>query len=156
MIDGEGERCAAEFHRIDAEQQVMHDGIADQRCLEDVLVRNARISRHVRRQSAQGFAHGCRHQGGAAGIHHRIRDAAHQILAEADLRIHDAGGGDDVAALKIAQMRGNGRRTHIDGETIDEFMQPRPDPDDLFFGVHRHGDLPRAGTQGRLQRLQRR
>jgi len=37
----------------------MHDGIADQRCLEDVLVRNARISRHVRRQSAQGFAHGC-------------------------------------------------------------------------------------------------
>ncbi len=39
VIDGERERRAAEFHRIDAEQQVMHDRIADQRRLEDVLVR---------------------------------------------------------------------------------------------------------------------
>ena len=98
VIDGERERRAAEFHRIDAEQQVMHDGIADQRRLEDVLVRHAGHARHVRRERAQRLAHRHRHQRGAARIHHGIGDAAHQILAEADLRIHDARGGDHLAA----------------------------------------------------------
>ena len=41
MIGRERERRAAELHRIDAEQQVVHDRIADQRRLEDVLVRYA-------------------------------------------------------------------------------------------------------------------
>ncbi len=37
MVDGEGKRRAAEFRRVDAEHQVMHDRVADQRQLEDVL-----------------------------------------------------------------------------------------------------------------------
>ena len=47
VVDRERERRAAEFDRIDAEQQVMHDRIADQRRFEDVLVRHAGHARHV-------------------------------------------------------------------------------------------------------------
>ncbi len=90
------------------------------------------------------------------GIHHRIGHTAHQILAEANLRIHDAGGGHDLAAPQIAQVRGNGGRADVDGESVGEFMQAGPDGDDLFGGMDRHGDLPRSGAQGRLQGLQHR
>ena len=127
MIGGQRERRAAEFHRIDAEQQVMHDGIADQRRLEDVLVRNARLARHVGREPAQRLAHRRGHQRGAARIHHRIGDAAHQILAEADLRIHDARRGDDLAAAQIAQVRGDRGRADIDRKAVDELVQAGPD-----------------------------
>jgi hypothetical protein len=45
MIGGERERRAAELHRVDAEQQVMHDRVADDRRFENVLVRRCRRSR---------------------------------------------------------------------------------------------------------------
>ena len=148
VVRGQCKRRAAEFHRIDAEQQVMHDRIADQRRLEDVFVRNARLhAPHPRASAAQRFAHRRGHQRGAARIHHRIGDAAHQILAEADLRIHHARGGDDLAAGQIAQVRGDGGRTDVDREPVGELVQAGPDPDDLLGGMHRDRDLPRAGAQ---------
>ena len=156
VIGGERERRAAELHRIDAEQQVMHDRVADERRLEDVLVRHAGRARHIRREPAERLAHRGGHQRGAARIHHRIGHAAHQILAEADLRIHVARGGDDLAARQIAQMRGDGGRADIDRETEDRLVQPGPHADDLLLGVHGDRDLPRAGAQRRLQHLQHR
>ena len=50
----------------------------------------------------------------AARIHHHIGDAAHQILAEADLRIHRADRSDDGAGREIAEMRRDSRRAHVD------------------------------------------
>src|SRR5712671_278527 len=92
----------------------------------------------------------------AAGIHHRIGDAAHQILAEAYLRIHDARGSDDLAAAQIAQVRSDRGRTHVDRQPVRELVQAGPDGDDLLGGVHRDGNLPRSRAQRRLQRLQHR
>ena len=43
----------------------------------------------------------------AARIHHHVGDAAHQVLAEADLRVHRARRGDDLAARRD---RRDGRR----------------------------------------------
>ena len=94
------------------------------------------------------------HQRGAARIHHRIRHAAHQVLAEAYLRIHDARGGNHVAAGQIAQMGGDGGGTDVDGKAVDALMQSRPDADDLFGAVHGHRDLPVFAAQDRLQHLQ--
>jgi len=150
VIDGERKRSTAEFHRIDTQQQVMHDRVADQRRFEDVLVRNARLSRHVHCEPAQRFAYRYSHQRGAARIHHRVGDAAHQILAEADLRVHDTRGRDDLAAAQITQVRGDRRGTDVDCEAVGTLMQAGPDPDDLLGRVDRHGDLPRSGAQGRL------
>ena len=47
------------------------------------------------------LAHGRGHLRRAAGVHHRIGDAAHQIFAEADLRVHQAGGGLHLAVAQI-------------------------------------------------------
>ena len=156
MVDGQRERRAAEFHRIDAEQQMMHDRVADHGRFEDVFVRDARLARDVGREPAQRLAHRRRHQRGAARVHHRIGHAAHQILAEADLRIHDARRGDHIAAAQVAEVRGNRGRAHIDRKSVDELVQAGPHRDDLLGGVHRHRDLPRAGAQRGLQRLQHR
>ena len=105
-------------------------------------------------RAAERFAHRRGHQRGAARIHHRIGHAAHQILAEADLRIHDARGGDDLAARQIAQVRRDRGRADVDREAEGPLVQSRPDADDLLLGVHRHGDLPGSGAQRRLQHLQ--
>jgi hypothetical protein len=156
VVDGEHEGRTAEFHRIDPEHQVMHDGIAHQRGLENVLMRDAGLTRHVRRKSGECLAHRRRHQGGTAGIHHRIRNPAHQILAESDLRIHDPCRGNHLAAAQIAQVRRNGRGADIDGKSIDQFVQPGPHTDDLLARVYGHRDLPGPGAQRGLQGLQHR
>ena len=54
-------------------------------------------------RSAEGVAHGRGHLGRAAGVHHGEGDPAHQILAEADLRVHDAGRGQHIAPLEVAR-----------------------------------------------------
>ena len=41
-------------------------------------------------QPVERLADGRGHLAGALGIHHRVGDAAHQVLAEADLRVHHA------------------------------------------------------------------
>ena len=51
-------------------------------------------------------------------------------------------------------MRGNGRRSDIDGESVDHFLEARPRGDDLPAVVDRDGNLPVALAQDRLQRLQ--
>ena len=52
----------------------------------------------------------------AARIHHHIGDAAHQVFAEADLRVHQAGGGHHLARREIGEMGGNGGGAHVDGD----------------------------------------
>ena len=89
------ERRAAELDRIDAEQQVMHDRIADERRLRGYRLRATPASRATSRgQVVERGAHGRGHLLRAARVHHRIGDPAHQVLAEADLRVHRAAGGD--------------------------------------------------------------
>src|SRR3990172_3607505 len=42
-----------------------------------------------------GGPQGAGHLAGAPGVHHRVRDAAHEVLAEADLRVHHPVRGED-------------------------------------------------------------
>ena len=148
------ERRAAQLDRIDAEQQMMHDRVADERRLEDLLARDADLPRDVGDEAVDRGAHGVGHLLLAARIHHHVRDAAHQVLAEADLRIHHARGGDDLAARQVAQMRGDRRRADVDGEAVDALVEARPHRDDLAAAVHGDGHLPLALAQRRLQLLQ--
>ena len=102
-IGRERERRAAQLERADAEQQVMHDRIADERRFEDVLARDARLPRDLRGEIVDRAAHDVGQLLLAAGIHHHPRHAAHQVFAEADLRIHRAGRRHDFAARQVAQ-----------------------------------------------------
>ena len=99
-------------------------------------------------------AHGVGHLLLAAGVHHHVRDPAHQVFAEADLRVHDARRGDDLAARQVAQMRGDRRRSDVDRDAVHALAEPRPHGDDLRAAVHGDRHLPRALAQRRLQLLQ--
>ena len=44
-VGGQRKRRAAQFHRIDAEQQVMHDRIADQHQVQNIFGRDFRLAR---------------------------------------------------------------------------------------------------------------
>ena len=132
----------------------MHDRIADEGRFEDVLRRHARLPRDVGGEVVDRGAHEVGQLLLAAGVHHHPRHAAHQVLAEADLRIHRAGGRHDLAARQVAQVRGDRRRAHVDGDAVHALAEARPHGDDLAAAVHGHRHLPAALAQRRLQLLQ--
>ena len=98
-LGGERKRCAAELHRIDAEHQVVHDRVADDGHLEDVRHAQLGLARHLGGERVECAAHRIASSARPARVHHRVGHAAHEILAEADLRIHRAAGGDHFARL---------------------------------------------------------
>ena len=154
FIGREREGRAAELDRIDAEHEVVHDRVADDGHLEEVGYRDLGLARHVSGEAIEGATHRLGHLLRAPRVHHRVRDAAHQILAEADLRVHEAAGGDDLTGFQVAQVSGDGGGADIDREPVDVLVQARPDGDDLLAAVHRGGDLPGPLAQGGLQGAQ--
>ena len=67
----------------------------------------------------------------AAGVHHHVRDAAHEVLSEPDLRIHRAGRGDDSpdeSSHRCAAMVVEPTSTPPPVCLVPE---ARPDPDDV-------------------------
>ena len=154
LIRGERERRAAEFGRVETEHEVMHDRVADQRDLEDLLRLGARVARHIGGEFAERRAHSDGHLLRAARVHHGVRDPAHEVFAEADLRVHHAGRGHDLTGRKIAEVRGDGRRADIHRHAERALVEARPQADDLLATVHRRSDLPGAGAQRALQRAQ--
>ena len=141
-VERQREGRAAEFGRIEPEEEMMHDRIADDR--------RPRRSRRARRRaspasspiSASIAARTLRGQFGlAAGVHHHVGDAAHQIFAEADLRVHRAGGGDDFAGHEIAQMRGDRGRADVEGDAVGAVAKAGQDGDDLAPLAQGDGDL---------------
>ena len=115
-----------------------------------------RLRGHLARQRVQRLADGGGHFLLAAGIHHHIGDAAHQVFAEADLRIHQAGRGRDFAGREIGEMGGDGGGADIDGEAEEPVMEARPDRDEPVAAagdarIDRAGDFPFALAQRLLQ-----
>ena len=90
----------------------------------------------------------------AARVHHHVRDPAHQVLAEPDLRVHEPGRGDHLAAREIAEVARDRGRADVDREAVGAIAKARPDADDPVARVDRDGDLPVALAQRLLQALQ--
>ena len=134
----------------------MHDRIADQHQFQNVVRVDHRLGRRLDQQIAQRLAHRIGHLGVAARIHHHIADPAHQILAEADLRVHRPDGVHDFAGLQVGQVDRHGGRPDIDGAAEGLLVETGPDMDQLVPVADRRGDLPFAFAQGLLQPLQHR
>ena len=149
----ECEGSAAELDRIDAEEEVLHDRVADEARLEDVASLDARLARRLGREIVDGAAHCGRELGLAPRMHHDVGDPAHQVLAEADLRVHHADRRDHLPARELAQVRRDCGRAHVDGDTIGLVAEAGPDRDELALVVDRDGHLPAALAQALLQRL---
>ena len=67
----------------------------------------------------------------AAWVHHHIGDAAHQIFAEADLRVHRADRGEDIAGHEVAEIGGDGGRADVEGNAEDALRQAGEDRHDV-------------------------
>ena len=83
---------------------MVHDRIADKGDLQDLARVDPGLGRDLLREARDRLADGLGHLPVAAGVHHHVRDPAHQILAEPDLRVHQSGRGDDLAAGEIAEV----------------------------------------------------
>ena len=151
-VDGQREGRAAELGRIEAENEMVHDRIADHRHFDDVAARNAGLPRGLADQRVHRLAHHARQLGVAARVHHHVGDAAHQVFAEADLRVHRPDGGDDLAAREIAEMGGDRGRADVDRDAIGALGEARQDRDDVAALAQRGGDFPLPGAQRLLQR----
>jgi hypothetical protein len=118
--------------------------------------------RQTHRQLVQRRAHGLRHLDRAARVHHGVGDPAHQVLAEADLRVHDARGRQHRPVPEVRQMRGDGGRPHVDGQPVEPPLpEPRPDVDQPVMRVavplvDHHRDRPVPLAQHGLERLEHR
>jgi len=90
-VGRERKGSAAQFHRVNSQQQVMHDRIADQCHLEDVIDGNPGLACDFGCKGVEGAVDRFGHLLRTTRIHHRVGHAAHQVFTEADLRIHRAG-----------------------------------------------------------------
>ena len=99
-------------------------------------------------------AHAAGQLGVAARVHHDIGDAAHQILAEPDLRIHRAAGGENLAGLEIAEMRGDRRGADVERDPQRAVAEAGKHRDDLAPLAQGDRDLPVAAAQNLLQTAQ--
>ena len=154
------ERRAAELHGADPEQQVVHDGVADEHDIDDVVERDpGRLDRALG-QLLQRGDDGPVHLLRAVRVHHHVADPAHQVLAEAHLRVHRRLGRFDHTGAQIAQMHDHGGRPDVDGQAVRALgiaglhaqhlaVLPERDGQRLFAGREHRLEL---GQRGRVDR----
>ena len=145
-IDHERERLHPELGGIDAEHQMVHRRVADQGRLDDVVAVDARLRGHGAGEIADRALHRGGERGRLAFVLLQVRDAAHQILAEPDLRIHHAAACDHLAGVEVAEVSSDGRGAHVDRETVHAFLEPGPHRDEVTAFAHRHGAIPVAAV----------
>ena len=135
---------------------MMHDRVADQRHFQDFAARDVGLARGFADQRVHRLAHHARQLLVAARVHHHVGDAAHQVFAEADLRVHRPDRCDDLAAREIGEVGGDGGRADIDRDAEGALGEARHDGDDVAAFAQRDGDLPFPRAQRLLQTSERR
>ena len=149
-VGRERERRGAERRRIDAEHEVVHDRVAD-RPPRRARRRARRPPPPSSRPTSSSTADRTASVSSSApsGVHHHVRDAAHQVLAEADLGVHDPGGGDHLARAELAQVAGDRRRPDVDRHAVGDVDEARPDRDQVVAAVDGDRDgCPPAASAG--------
>jgi hypothetical protein len=106
---------------------------------------------HCSRVDVETDAAGRGQPGRAPLIHHHVRHAAHQILAEADLGVHPPGRGEHGSGGQVAEMGRDGGRADVERHPEHEVAEAGPDRHDLPAMAHGDGDLPVSPPQGGLE-----
>ena len=147
VVRGQRERRGAKFDRTYAEEQVVHDRVAGDRHVEDIVGLDVGLARDTGDEFVDSIPDNVGQLACGLGLHLHVRHAAHQVLAEAYLRVHHAAGVNDLAGREVAEVRGDRRRADIDGETVDAALEAGPDRDDARPLVNCNRDAPAALSQ---------
>ena len=136
---------------------MVHHRVADDDRLDDFRRCHTGLVRQRLGQIAQSLAHNARHLDIAARVHHDIGDAAHQIFAKADLRVHQAGGGQHRSIRQRDEMARDGRRAQINCQPVERGFAQAGEQRNEAGGLlrialpDRSRDLPVALAQHRLE-----
>ena len=95
-------------HRVTDEDRVHDQGLVDLG-FDAICVNNAFMPSRTARVISSA----------PPGFIMRVADAAHQVFAKADLRVHDARGATTFAGLQIAQMCRDRGRAKVNGQAVD-------------------------------------
>ena len=153
QIRGKCEGRPAQFDGVDAQQQVVHDRVAHEHGLDHILQITAGLRGHFLGELVDCVAHHTGHLHLASRIHHHIGDAAHEVFAKADLRIHDTRRGQHLSGGEVAEVCRNRGGTHIHRKPAERLLEPGKDANDLTQVIHGNGDGPFALTKFLLKRL---
>ena len=151
-IDGQRERRRAQRRRVDAQDQVVHDRVADEGQFQDLRALDAGLVRERREEPIERFADRLGQLHVATLMHHHVADPAHQVLAEADLRVHDPGARQDGAVGQVREVARDRRGTDVNGHPEGPVVETRPDRDDVATAVDGDGDPVRTLLERRLER----
>ncbi len=149
-VRGQGERRAAKFGRVQAQEEMVHDRVPDHGERQDVRRVGAGVRAKLRGQLVHARPDHARQLALRAWVHHQVGHTAHQILAEPDLRVHGAGRRQDLPARQVAQVSRHGGRPHVEGHTEHAVVEPRPNTHDRRTVVHGDRRRPVAGAKGSL------
>ena len=142
LVDGQGERRPAQRRGVVAQEQVVHNRVAHQHQLQHLVAGGVDLADQFPHQVVEGAADRAGQLCLAARVHHHVGDSTHQVLAEADLRVHGSGGGQDFAGGQVAQVSGDRGRTDVDGRAQYAVPQSRPHGHHLAVVADGHGDCP--------------
>ena len=145
------ERGAAEWSGIDAEHEVVHDRVADDHDVENPISPDVDGGDQLADQLVDRLAHRSGELLVAALVHHHVGDTAHQVLAEADLRVHPPPAGEHVTAEQTAEVAGDGRRADVDRHPEGLVDVSRPDRHDASVA---NGRRRRAAGDRRVDERQ--
>ena len=134
----------------------MHDRVADDRQLEDLGALDAGLVAERGEQAVERLAYRLGQLHLAARMHHHVAHAAHEVLAEADLRVHDPGTREHRAVGQVHEVAGDRRRADVDGDAERAVVEAGPDRDDVATAVDRDRDAVVARRQRALERADHR
>ena len=126
---GQRERRLAERDRVESKQQVMHHRVTDEYTIEHEVTANASFGAQLARQLIERRPNDPRELVLAPWVHHYVADPAHQVFAEADLRVHPAPARDHVAGRQLTQMTSDRGGPDVNGHTENGIDEAGPDAD---------------------------
>ena len=129
----------------------MHDRIPHDRHLEDVRAVDLRAVRELGGELCEAAADDLRELLLRAGVEHDVGDAAHEVLAEADLRVHLSGRSQHLSGEEVAQVARNSRRADVEGDPVRAIVQAGPRGRDRRAVVNRDRDRARFFEDRALQ-----
>ena len=114
VLDRQCEGRLPQLDRINPQEQVMHDRVADQHDLKDLVRPKVQLGAGVFEHPSDRLAHLLGQPLFAALVHHHVGDPAHQVFAVTDLRVHCRGLVDQRAVGQIVEIERQAGRTDVD------------------------------------------